>query len=66
MTQVTDLGSRWSGCGWRSVLPVPTAPSSTPQWILGIARGKIRWLVGIRRVANSTPCLILVMRVDLN
>eukprot|EP00983_Pelagomonas_calceolata_P122705 1160934-Pelagomonas_calceolata.AAC.2 len=36
LTRVTSLGSRWSSCGWRRVLPIPPAPPSTPQWITGI------------------------------
>eukprot|EP00983_Pelagomonas_calceolata_P070253 1150708-Pelagomonas_calceolata.AAC.1 len=45
LTRVTDLrdlwfGStapgRWSGCGWRWVLPALPAPPSTSQWIPGI------------------------------
>eukprot|EP00983_Pelagomonas_calceolata_P105173 1159101-Pelagomonas_calceolata.AAC.2 len=35
LTRVTDLGSRWSGSSWCSVLPVPPAPPSTSQQILG-------------------------------
>eukprot|EP00983_Pelagomonas_calceolata_P054819 1143868-Pelagomonas_calceolata.AAC.4 len=36
LTRVTNLGSRWSGCGWRRVLTVPPAPPSASQWIPGI------------------------------
>eukprot|EP00983_Pelagomonas_calceolata_P097223 1158220-Pelagomonas_calceolata.AAC.9 len=32
LTRVTDLGSRWSGCGWRWVLPVFPAPPCTGNW----------------------------------
>eukprot|EP00983_Pelagomonas_calceolata_P005209 170172-Pelagomonas_calceolata.AAC.2 len=36
LTRVTSIGSRWSGCGWRWVLPVSLVLSSTSQWITGI------------------------------
>eukprot|EP00983_Pelagomonas_calceolata_P030701 964210-Pelagomonas_calceolata.AAC.3 len=36
LARVTDLGGRWSGCGWHSVLPVSPAPPSTSQRMPGI------------------------------
>eukprot|EP00983_Pelagomonas_calceolata_P019558 615488-Pelagomonas_calceolata.AAC.1 len=49
LTRVTDLGSRWSGCGWRSLFP--PRPSLLLNRYLELVLGTV--FIGTTNIASG-------------